>query len=326
MKNELLKPIFIGGTGRCGTTILKKVIQQHSKIVALPSELRIIIDPDGILDLTRALTELWSTNRADAAIVRFRNLISKSCKGNLINRMARRLERKSFWPLTIQGYYGIISFFGDDYVRSRTEILMQELIYHQTNGTFIHTPPFTLKSRATTYESGPFDKDELFRIIQNYVNDLYSSVAQKNTTCWLDDTPLNILHAIELAKLFKNMKLIHIYRDPRDVVSSYFSKIWGGDQLEMTARRVAGIYRQWQQVKTGLSSEQFIEISLEELSARPKSTLHRICDHIGLDFEEGLLDIKLDKTNSGRWKKDIPSTELETVLGQLDPFLSVYGR
>ena len=57
MQDEFLKPIFIGGTGRSGTTILKKVLQQHSNIVTIPNELRIIIDPDGILDLFNALTE-----------------------------------------------------------------------------------------------------------------------------------------------------------------------------------------------------------------------------------------------------------------------------
>ena len=121
MQDELLKPIFIGGTGRSGTTILKKVLQQHSNIVTIPNELRIIIDPDGILDLFSALTERWSVNRADVAIHRFDSLISKCLKGPFIPRIVTRLERYKLWPLTTQGYYRILSGFGDDYVRSRTD-------------------------------------------------------------------------------------------------------------------------------------------------------------------------------------------------------------
>ena len=45
-----LSPIFIGGTGRSGTTILKRVLLQHSAIVGFSGELRLLIDPGGALD------------------------------------------------------------------------------------------------------------------------------------------------------------------------------------------------------------------------------------------------------------------------------------
>jgi hypothetical protein len=323
MKRELLKAIFIGGTGRSGTSILKTVLQQHSKIVTIPNELRIIIDPDGILDLLSALTERWSVNRADVAIDRFDRLISKCCKASFVLHIIRRLESHKNWLLTKQGYYRVLSGFGDKYVRSRTEKLMRELIFRRSKSQLIHSP--SLQLRPTIYEAGPFDREELIELLQIYINDLYSNVANSGETCWLDDTPLNILHATELSELFKDMKLIHIYRDPLDVVSSYFTKIWGGDEWKTTARRVAGIYGQWHRVCRRLSSKQFIEISLEKLSANPKANLQRICDHIGVEFEERLLDIKLKKTNSGRWKQDIPPTVLETIRNYLDPFLSEYG-
>ena len=323
MQDELLKPIFIGGAGRSGTTILKKVLQQHSNIVTIPNELRIIIDPDGILDLFSALTERWSVNRADLAIHRFDSLISNCLKEPFIPRIVRRLTRYKLWPLTTQGYCRILSGFGDDYVRSRTDMLMDELISHQSSAQMIQTPPYQL--RPTVYESGPFVKEDLVELLRCYINDLYCNLpGKKGATYWLDDTPLNILHAEELTVLFKDMRLIHIYRDPRDVVSSYITQSWGGDDWEQVAMRVAGIYKQWHWIRTKLSSKQFIEVSLEELSANPKRMLQNICDHIGIDFEEGLLNIKLDKTNSGRWKKEIPPTALDTVNRHLDPFLGEY--
>ncbi|GAG26602.1 unnamed protein product, partial [marine sediment metagenome] len=50
---------LIGGTGRSGTSILKQVLASHPKVIALPTELRIIVDPGGALDLKRALTDRW---------------------------------------------------------------------------------------------------------------------------------------------------------------------------------------------------------------------------------------------------------------------------
>lgn len=323
MQNELLKPIFIGGTGRSGTTILKKVLQKHSNIVAISNELRIIIDPDGILDLFSALTKRYSVNRADVAIHRFDRLIKKCLKGSFPLQIVRRLEKCNLWPLTVQGYYRTLSAFGDDNVRAITKMLMEKLISRQSKAQMIHTPPYRL--HPTVYESEPFEKEKLVELLSSYINDFYSNLAaRKGATCWLDDTPLNILHAVELAEIFKEMKLIHIYRDPRDVVSSYISKKWGGDDWEQVARRVAGIYRQWHRIRTSLSSNQFIEIKLEDLSVNPKMVLQKICDHIGIEFEERLLEIKLDKANSGRWKEEIPSTVLDTVHGHLNQFLWEY--
>jgi hypothetical protein len=323
MQNELLKPIFIGGTGRSGTTILKKVLKQHSDIVTIPKELRIVVDPDGILDLFNALTERWSVNRADVSIHRFEKLISNCIKQPFMFPIVRRLKRNKLWPLTMQGYYRTLSGFGEDYVQSRTAILVEELICHQSKAYLISTPPYTF--RPTVYESGPFEKEKLAELLQRYVTDLYNNVpGKKGASCWLDDTPFNILHAGELSGLFKDMKLIHIYRDPLDVIASYKTKPWGGEDWEQVARRVAGIYRQWQWVRTKLSSSQFIEISLEDLSANPKKMLQEICGHIGIDFEETLLDTKLDKTNSGRWNEEIPAAALDTVYRHLDPYLSEY--
>jgi hypothetical protein len=324
MQNKLQRPIFIGGTGRSGTTILKTVLQQHSDIVTIPNELRITIDPDGILDLLVALTDRWTVNRADVAIRRFDRLISTCLKEPLITQVLMGLKRRKLWPLTTGGYYGTLSCFGDDYVRSRTNILMEELISYQSKAELINTPSY--RFRPTVYEAGPFEKGKLVELLQRYVNDLYNNLPVKTgASCWLDDTPHNILHAVELSQLFKDMKLIHVYRDPRDVVSSYMTKKWGGDNWEQSARRVAAIYRQWHLIRRGLSSEQFIEISLEDLSGNQKPTLQKVCDHIGIDFEDRLLDIKLDKTNSGRWQQEIPSTVLGVVNGHLSPYLSEYN-
>ena len=44
------KVIFIGGSGRSGTNILRKLLSKHSQVASLPFEHRFIIDPDGIID------------------------------------------------------------------------------------------------------------------------------------------------------------------------------------------------------------------------------------------------------------------------------------
>src|SRR4030067_2993000 len=77
-------PILIGGTGRSGTTILKRVLSNHSAVVALPMELRVIVDPGGALDLISALSNRWSPYNADAAIHRFRTLMLSGAMENSV--------------------------------------------------------------------------------------------------------------------------------------------------------------------------------------------------------------------------------------------------
>ena len=57
--------ILVGGTGRCGTSILKEILATHPNAASLPFEYRFIIDPDGIIDFYASYTATWSPYIAD---------------------------------------------------------------------------------------------------------------------------------------------------------------------------------------------------------------------------------------------------------------------
>ena len=52
--SKFIQPIFVGGTGRSGTTILSKLLNQVDSVYTIPQEIRFITDPDGILSLKHA--------------------------------------------------------------------------------------------------------------------------------------------------------------------------------------------------------------------------------------------------------------------------------
>jgi len=64
------KCIFIGGTGRCGTNITRKILDRHSQIASFPFEYRFIINPDGIIDFYNSFSTTWSPYMADITIKR----------------------------------------------------------------------------------------------------------------------------------------------------------------------------------------------------------------------------------------------------------------
>jgi hypothetical protein len=64
-------PIFVAGTGRCGTTRLAKLLGTHPDVFTIPDETRFLVDPDGLEDLVEDLTSRYTTFHAAEAIRRF---------------------------------------------------------------------------------------------------------------------------------------------------------------------------------------------------------------------------------------------------------------
>jgi hypothetical protein len=53
-------PLFVGGTGKCGTSQLTRVLGEHPQVYALEWESRFLVDPGGFEDLARALTVAYT--------------------------------------------------------------------------------------------------------------------------------------------------------------------------------------------------------------------------------------------------------------------------
>ncbi len=244
--DDTMSPIFVGGTGRSGTTILKRVLSCHSKVVSLRDELSVIVHPDGALDLVNTLSERWSPYTADIAIRRFRDLMlanagAKSRVSIYLHKAIKVFFRKL--GASPPRYMGAsLSYsFGDNNYRQYLEQLLSELCYHATRGSWAGSPGLEIVSKI--YESGPYKKQDIARRVANFFNDLYKIVAIEGENYWLDDTPSNILRANELLEVFPKLRMLHMYRDPRDVLSSYRRFSWGGDNDLSIARRLASIYQ-----------------------------------------------------------------------------------
>lgn len=325
---KILKPIFIGGTGRSGTTILKRVLSQHSMVVALPDELRVIVDPNGALELISLLTERWSPYNADIAIHRFLDMLEKCGRARTNTTIiAEKVEKNIFRSLGIapRQYLGMgfRYYFGDKQYQRCINKLKEELIFHVTSGNWAGSPTPQLSSKI--YESAPPSKRELKEIISRFFNNLYSNLTIDGQTHWLDDTPSNLLHTHELLSLFTEMRMIHIYRDPRDVLASYQGFSWGGDDYEIVAWRLAHMHERWAQIRRLIPADRYLEIGLEEISHNPRDKLQSICEFLDLKFDEKLMDIQLDQVNAGRWKRDIPPKALEKSEKYLIPYIKAYG-
>ena len=148
-----------------------------------------------------------------------------------------------------------------------------------------------------------------------------------------DKDPRLIEFLPSLAKLFPDALVLHIIRDPRDILSSKKKAEWSRGRhswKHIFANRI--------QLKLGRShgpllfGESYQEIIYEELISSPVDVLSALCKKLGVDFDESMLDFKkaakrlaspeeiswkketfgpLLQNNSGQWKSNLTHDEVQ---------------
>jgi hypothetical protein len=107
-----------------------------------------------------------------------------------------------------------------------------------------------------------------------------------------DKTPLYISFMEPIGGLFPEARFVHLVRDGRDVVLAYLERDKGPATVAEGAfhwkLRVSRGHRAGQ----GLGPDRYREFHYEDLIDDPEVTVRAICDYLGLDFHEEMLDYK----------------------------------
>ena len=93
-------PIFVGGTGRSGTTIVAQILDAHPRMHMIPIEVRFIVDPGGLCDLVAGRTDLesfesqmvgpwWQRMRPDGDSRGLHKIIERDSLDEALDRLSR---------------------------------------------------------------------------------------------------------------------------------------------------------------------------------------------------------------------------------------------
>ncbi|NQU26537.1 MAG: sulfotransferase [Candidatus Nealsonbacteria bacterium] len=135
---------------------------------------------------------------------------------------------------------------------------------------------------------------EFHSAIRNFVGSLYGKVATRETRYVLDKTPRYYLIAEELGKIFPEAKLIFLFRNPLDVLTSYISAMWG-NRLQTCLRATPDLKIGPALVAQSCDAlrERALIVRYEELVADPRKHLRLMMDYLDLDSDNSTVDTLL---------------------------------
>jgi len=286
--------IFVGGTGRSGTTILGEIIAADEKVIATQQEVRFITDPGGLLDLYNGLL-IPDFALNDRAIQQFITLYTSAIQGGIFwsllrfclskvgisslryrNLRFKRAVRKSLKKL-------LRDFYSDLGIKS-------------VNGIWYGSPSFRF---SKIYYITNHDEAAIREKIQKFICGFFTLISNHNMnahTYFLDDSPTAVLHYRQLHKLFPNSKFVIARRSSTNVVNSFKKQTWGKRRTEEDTLKCVQNIDDF--INTTIVGENVHFVNYDNLVSRQKqiSELNKLSDFLSIPVTKvGKLKLKLNE-------------------------------
>jgi hypothetical protein len=303
-----MKQIFIGGTGRSGTTILLHALYRHPELYAIPFESKFLVGANGMSDLVDSLTRNYSISKACDAVERFDHLL----RYFLTDR--ERASGSEFHMLDIFGeqpYYRALNQFIDRITRVA---FREEFPPARMADKLYPSEPAAAMRYLGRYFA---DRNELLAICRELVDALFTQKAlEMGKQGWVEKTPANLTRLAFLQELYPDSVFIHIKRDPRGVVYSQRRQRWAPDGIREAALYMVDTYEWWLDTREhlGLAERKYIEVSLEELVAAPAATLDRIASYAALSPYSAQLVNDVVRAMESYWKCALDDPRIDSKL------------
>lgn len=147
-------------------------------------------------------------------------------------------------------------------------------------------PYFTDRSILRNIETYGIDKDTIWKWVKNakdlseFVETLYGYLVKKTSkTIWAEKTPENIFFIEKFVQHFPDAKIIHIVRDPRDVILSLHKR---GHSRFSAAKVWLTSVASIQGIK---ANKNFLEIRYEDLIEEPDRIFLKVCSHLKIPYD-----------------------------------------
>jgi Sulfotransferase family len=301
LRSHKVVPVFVGGTGRSGTTVIGDLLGKHSKIrTSTPIEIKFLTNRSGLVDVVFGYNQEIEKKSGKVSILNFRTYRKRKRKEK--ERFAKIFAEfnkfiwEKWWDIDAPPPHGrgLVSGISKIDLADLLARLERELKLNRKWAARRFMKSFIRKQ----FDSG----DEIY---------------------WVETTPMNIPEANKLQELFPSALFINMVRDPRDVIASLLTKKWGPttplEGLEWIENRLLAGHEALSAIKPNKK----ITIALEDLAINSRDKTYKellgflkISDEPAMQkfFVESMTP---DAATSGRWKGEIDSPEFSAGYEQL---------
>jgi hypothetical protein len=173
----------------------------------------------------------------------------------------------------------------------------------------------------------PANSATIWDSARDYVNRLFAiHCARMGKPYWINKTPGFLNHLDGLSKLYPDARYIHMLRDGRDVAVSNLSLPWGPATVRQAARR-------WKElISTGqkcikVRNLALIDVRYEDLIESPVNVLTRIFNFLAIDADsEKLLSLMpIFRARTGVWRTAFTAEHREIFAREAGALLIELG-
>jgi hypothetical protein len=279
-------PVFSGGVGRSGTTIVGRILKNHSNVFAgSPFEVKFITETNGFIDLVFGQRKFLKTQISRRGL-----LLSKLSKHDPIKLRFMKFRRRIYedwWIRTnrLGRASGLHRALGID----QMEELLDEL------GSSLNSP----------IEAA---RNFVFGYVRNHNK-------WQGENLWMDTTPANIMYADFIYRIFPEAKFIEMRRNALDNISSVLKEPWGPNDPDKAIIWWRDRISLASAAKQLIDENHFLTLFLEDLVQNNRKNCYlKLISFLKLVDEQEMsryfdTEVTVEKAHFGRWKKDFANPD-----------------
>jgi hypothetical protein len=279
-------PVFSGGIGRSGTTIVSQILRKHSNLISgSPNEVRFITEVYGLLDLVYGMHRIPSTQLTKTEHISFLNPLNLSIKFRY--KLFRRKASNYWWK--------------------RINRIGEESGIHRS---------MSWKKWAGLLDQLEQGLDDPVKAGREFLFGFIRSHRKYNgEKFWMDTTPPNMMFASEIYRLFPESRFIEMRRNPLDNLSSVIPEPWGPNDLKSALPWFRDRIRLATEEKRKVPQNQHLTLWLEDLVMNKREESYKqLLEVVGLDDDEKMHEffkneVTAEKAHIGRWRNGFENPE-----------------
>jgi hypothetical protein len=335
---QLDRPVFIGGTGRSGTSIMANLLNSHADLCLPVHENKLIVEHGGLRDIVDGLSGRYEINRFHAIIQGFLSRAQRMQQfGFPVTELNLRLNQLTAeQKLNFQQAFEIVQrenpqvpgsihaigirFGVEHYIACVNAFLLRIVAHIAPDG--IVSADGLLKP---FFMARTFTRDTILAECRRFLDELYAPpLTAAGAARWIDDTPLNFVSVDFLHALYPKMKFIHMIRDPRDVAASFTNQTWFPPDQALAISVCAAMIRSYRELKDSIPADSLLEVRLEDLVSKTDETMARVAAFLEIENRFDTAMISPDKANLGRGR-DVDAALTEAAHRELGDWMRLQG-